>query len=119
MSTPQPSYRRYCKALTLTDDPQLIADYERAHHPDHFWPEITQGMKDVGILNMEIYRYGTVLFMIMDTVPDFDHDRAMRELATKPRQAEWEAYVAQFQQTDANASAKDKWQLLDRIYKME
>ena len=119
MTTTQSSYRRYCKALTLTDDSQLIADYERAHHPDHFWPEITQGMKDVGILNMEIYRYGTVLFMIMDTVPNFDHDRTMQELATKPRQSEWEAYVAQFQQTDANASAKDKWQLLNRIYKME
>ncbi len=111
-------YRRYCKALTLTDNAQLIADYERAHHPDHFWPEITQGMREVGIIGMEIYRYGTVLFMIMDTVADFDHDRAMQSLATKPRQSEWEAHVARFQQTEASASAKDKWQLLDQIYKM-
>jgi L-rhamnose mutarotase len=118
MPSSQPSYRRYCKTLTLTDDPQLIADYERAHHPDHFWPEITRGMQEVGIIDMEIYRYGTVLFMIMDTVADFDHDHAMEVLATKPRQAEWEAYVARFQQTDAKASAKDKWRLLERIYKM-
>ena len=118
MPTDQPAYRRYCKALTLTDDPQLIADYERAHRPEHFWPEITQGMREVGILDMEIYRHGTVLFMIMDTVADFDHERAMQALAAKPRQSEWEAYVARFQQTEADASAKDKWQLLDRIYKM-
>lgn len=117
MSTTQP-YKRYCKALTLTDDSRLIADYERAHHPDHFWPEITQGLREVGIIDMEIYRYGTVLFMIMDTVPNFDHDRAMDELATKPRQSEWEAYVARFQQTSADASAGEKWALLDRIYKL-
>lgn len=96
----------------------MIADYERAHRQEHFWPEITQGMKEVGILDMEIYRYGTVLFMIMDTVVEFDHDRAMQQLAAKPRQSEWEAYVAQFQQTDADASADEKWQLLDRIYTM-
>ncbi|MGB3779585.1 MAG: L-rhamnose mutarotase [Tunicatimonas sp.] len=119
MSTMQPSYRRYCKALTLTDNPELIAEYERVHRPENAWPEITQGMKEVGIIDMEIYRYGTVLFMIMDTVADFNHERAMQELATKPRQSEWEAYVARFQQTEASASAKEKWQLLDRIYKME
>lgn len=119
MSTSQLSHRRFCKALTLTDNPQLIAEYERAHHPDHFWPEITQGMREVGIIDMEIYRYGTVLFMIIEAVADFDHDRAMQKLATKPRQSEWETYVARFQQTDADASANEKWQLLDRIYKME
>ena len=118
MPTTQP-YKRYCKALTLTDDPALIAEYERVHRSENVWPEISQGMKEVGILDMEIYRYGTVLFMIMDTVTDFDHERAMQALAAKPRQSEWEAYVARFQQTDADASAKDKWQLLDRIYKME
>lgn len=45
-------------------------------------------MKEVGILDMEIYLLGTRLFMIMDTVPDFDHDSAMTELAKKPRQSE-------------------------------
>ena len=67
---------------------------------------------------MEIYITGTRLFMIMDTTPGFDHDRAMAELATKPRQAEWEAYVSKFQRTTAEASADEKWQLIERIYKL-
>jgi L-rhamnose mutarotase len=111
-------YKRYCKTLSLKDDAQLIGDYRKVHAPGAAWPEITQGMRDVGIVDMEIYIYGTRLFMIMDTVPDFDHDLAMKELATKPRQAEWEAYVSRFQQSSAEATADQKWQLMERIYKL-
>ena len=112
------NYKRYCKTLSLKNDAQLIEDYKKVHASGAAWPEITQGMKDVGIIDMEIYIYGTRLFMIMDTVPDFDHDKAMTELATKPRQSEWEAYVSRFQQSSAEATADEKWQLMDRIYKM-
>jgi len=113
------SFKRYCKTLALKNDAQLIEDYKKAHAPNAAWPEITQGMKDVGIIDMEIYILGTRLFMIMDTVADFDHDKAMAELATKPRQSEWEAYVSKFQQTSAKATADEKWQLMERIYKLD
>ncbi|WP_340113164.1 L-rhamnose mutarotase [Maribellus mangrovi] len=112
-------YKRYCKALKLEDDLQLIEEYKKVHAPGAAWPEITQGMREVGIIDMEIYLLGNQLFMIMDTIPDFDHDTAMKELATKPRQSEWEAYVSQFQKTSAEASADEKWQLMERIYKMD
>ncbi len=68
---------------------------------------------------MEIYLLGTTLFMIMDTEPDFDHDIAMKKLGSMPRQAEWEATVSKFQKASADASAEEKWQLMERIYKME
>ena len=113
------AHKRYCKTLKLEDDPQLIEEYKKVHAPGAAWPEITQGMREVGILDMEIYLLGNQLFMIMDTVPDFDHESAMKELATKPRQSEWEAYVSQFQKTSAEASADEKWQLMERIYKMD
>lgn len=111
-------YKRYCKTLKLEDDFQLIEAYKKVHAPGACWPEITQGMKDVGIVDMEIYILGTQLFMIMDTIPGFDHNSAMKELAGKPRQSEWEAYVSQFQKTSAEASADEKWQLMERIYKL-
>jgi len=113
------NYKRYCKALKLEDDPQLIEEYKKVHAPGATWPEISQGMREVGILDMEIYILGNQLFMIMDTVPDFNHDKAMKELAQKPRQEEWEAYVSQFQKTSADASADEKWQLMERIYKLD
>lgn len=114
-----PAFNRYCKTLSLKDDAQLIEDYKKVHAPGAAWPEITQGMKDVGIIDMEIYILGTHLFMIMDTVAGFDHDKAMTELATKPCQSEWEAYVSRFQQTSADATADEKWQLMERIYKLD
>jgi L-rhamnose mutarotase len=75
-------------------------------------------MREVGILDMEIYIIKNQLFMIMDTIPDFDQEKAMKELANKPRQAEWEAYVSRFQRTSAEATADEKWQLIERIYKL-
>ena len=113
------AYKRFCKSLKLEDDPHLIEEYKKVHAPNAAWPEITQGMKEVGIIDMEIYLLGNQLFMIMDTIADFDHDKAMTELAKKPRQAEWEAYVSQFQKTSASASADEKWQLMERIYKLD
>jgi len=113
------NYKRYCKTLVLEDNPQLIEEYKKVHLPGNTWPEITLGMIEVGILDMEIYILGTRLFMIMDTLPEFDSDRDMAELASKPRQSEWEAFVSRFQKTSAEASADEKWQLMERIYKLE
>ncbi|SMO54390.1 L-rhamnose mutarotase [Fodinibius sediminis] len=112
-------FKRYCKTLTLKDDPELIEKYKAAHARENFWPEITRGMKEVGILDMELYLLGNRLFMIMDTVPDFDHEKGMEALAQKPRQGEWESFVSQFQQAGKDNSAGDKWRLMERIYEME
>jgi len=104
--------KRYCQTLTLVDDEALIAKYVEAHA--HVWPEVIQGQREVGILDMQIYRRGRSLFMIMDTVDDFERD--MARLATLPRQAEWEAYVAQFQGFVADARSDEKWQRMERIF---
>ena len=113
------SFKRFCKTMELRNDLQLIEEYKKVHAPGSAWPEISQGMKEVGIIDMEIYLLGTRLFMIMETIPEFDHDKAMAELAKKPRQAEWEAFVSKFQKTSGNATADEKWQLVERIYKLD
>jgi L-rhamnose mutarotase len=113
------NFKRYCKTLELKNDPKLIEEYRKMHAPGAGWPEILRGMREVGIIDMEIYLSGCMLFMIMDTVPDFDHDSAMSRLAALPRQAEWEAAMSRFQRTTAGASADEKWKLMDRIFKMD
>ena len=106
--------KRYCQTLKLVDDEQLIAQYVEAHA--HVWPEVIEGQRQVGILDMHIYRKGRNLFMICDTVDGFDWERDMARLAALPRQAEWEAYVAQFQGCDPDAPSSAKWQLMERIF---
>jgi L-rhamnose mutarotase len=112
------TFKRYCKTLELQNNPAMIDEYKKVHSKGAAWPEISQGMLEVGIINMEIFIFKNRLFMIMDTVSDFDHDKAMAELAKKPRQKEWEAFVSHFQKTSSNATADEKWQLMDRIYKL-
>ena len=109
--------KRYCQTLTLVDDPELIEKYCEVH--SHVWPEIIEGQHQVGILSMEIYRHGRQLFMIMDTKDEFDFEKDMARLATLPRQAEWEAYVAEFQGCAADARSDEKWQLCTKIFDSE
>jgi L-rhamnose mutarotase len=112
------SFKRYCKTLELKNDPRLIEEYKKVHSKGNAWPEITRGMLDVGIIDMEIYIQGTRLFMIMDTLPEFDAEKSMARLAEMPRQKEWETFVSKFQKSSADASADEKWQLMERIYKL-
>lgn len=108
--------KRYCQTMDLRDNLELIKKYKEAHDRDHFWDEIKQGIRSVGILEMEIYILGTRLFMIVETPLDFDWDSAMARLATLPRQEEWEAYVAQFQQCNENATSDEKWRMMERMF---
>lgn len=108
--------KRYCQTLDLRDNPELIAEYRRRHSQEHIWKEIPEGIREVGILEMEIYLLGTRLFMIVETPLDFDWDTAMARLGTQPRQAEWEDYMSEFQLVKAGMSSAEKWQLMERIF---
>ena len=108
--------KRSCQTLSLKDNPELIAEYRKRHSQGEVWPETLAAIREVGILEMEIYILGTRLFMIVETPLDFEWDTAMARMATLPRQEEWEAYMAIFQQADAGASSAEKWQLMDRMF---
>lgn len=109
--------KRYCQTLELVDNPELVEKYLEAHR--HVWPEIQKGILSVGILDMQIYAMGTRLFMICDTTDDFDWVKDNARLATLPRQADWEAYVAQFQGCDPDAPSTSKWHLMDKIFELD
>ena len=108
--------KRYCQILTFPDDPKVIKAYIDVH--SHVWPEIKEGIRSVGILDMQIYLHGNTSIMIMETVDDFDWEKDNARLATLPRQAEWEAYVARYQGCDPAARSTEKWQLMEQIFKL-
>lgn len=108
--------KRYCQTLQLKYDPELIAEYRRRHSEGVAWKEIRDGIREVGILEMEIYILGTTLFMIVETPLDFDWDTAMAKLATLPRQAEWEDYMAELQDAQPGATSDQKWKLMERMF---
>ena len=108
--------KRYCQTMDLRDNPELIAEYRRRHSEGEAWQEIIDGIRSVGILEMEIYILGTRLFMIVETPLDFDWDTAMACLAKLPRQQEWEEYMAMFQNCAKDAPSDEKWQMMERMF---
>lgn len=108
--------KRYCQTLDLYDDSQLIAGYVQAHN--HVWNEIKSGIREVGIVDMQIYIHENHLFMIVETTDEFDWERDMARLATLPRQKEWEAYMSNFQVSKSGQSSHEKWQLMEQIFKL-
>jgi L-rhamnose mutarotase len=110
--------QRFCLTLDLKNDSSLISEYEHWHDSRFIWPEIPAGIREAGILGMEIYRYGTRMFMIIEAGPEFDFQRDMAKLAKAPRQEEWEAFVSKFQQQIPGSAPGEKWMRMERIFKM-
>ena len=108
--------KRYVQTMDLKDDPELIAEYKRRHSRTEAWPEIRAGIREVGILDMQIFILGTRLVMIVETPVDFEWDSAMARLAMLPRQQEWEDYMAIFQQCAEGATSDEKWQMMERMF---
>jgi L-rhamnose mutarotase len=108
--------KRYCLALDLVDDPVLIEEYEKYHK--NISEEIRASIRDAGILDMQIYRTGNRLFMIMETEDDFSFEKKNAMDSANPKVQEWEQLMWKYQQALPTAKAGEKWILMDRIFKL-
>ena len=108
---------RYCLALDLRNDPQLIKEYEEYHKK--IWPEIAISIKESGITNMEIYRFQNRLFMIMETTEDFSFEQKQIMDEQNPTVQKWEQMLWRYQQALPGSKEGEKWKLMDKIFEME
>lgn len=106
--------KKYCLALDLKDDPQLIAEYEEYHR--HVWPEILESIRSAGINSLEIYRVSNRLFMIMETNDEFSFEQKNAADAANKRVQEWETLMWKYQQALPIAKPGEKWILMERIF---
>ncbi|HLT06163.1 MAG TPA: L-rhamnose mutarotase [Cyclobacteriaceae bacterium] len=109
--------KRYCLALDLIDDPDSIREYEQYHAPGAAWPEVTQHDIDCGILNIEIFRTGNRMFMILETDDAFSFEKKAEMDAANPHIAKWEELMWKYQLPLPWAKPGQKWILMDRIFK--
>ncbi|MCK7556454.1 L-rhamnose mutarotase [Chitinophaga sedimenti] len=109
--------KRYTLALDLVDDPALIEEYE-IWHKENGWPEVRKSISEAGIENMEIYRTGNRLFMIMETEESFSFERKSDMDAINPKVQEWERLMWKFQQPLPWAGEGQKWVLMNRIFQL-
>ena len=112
MSTP----RQYCLTLTLKEDDELIREYEEYHKPGSVWPEVIDSIREAGILDMQIYRSGLQLIMIMTVSDAFSfEDKALRD-SRNSKVAEWEQLMEKFQNKEQGV--KSKWQAVANIFEL-
>jgi L-rhamnose mutarotase len=105
---------KYCLALDLKNDPRLIEEYEKYHQ--HVWDEIKKSILESGITNMEIYRTGNRLFMIMETKENFSFEKKAAMDNANPKVQEWEELMWKFQQPLPWAKEGEKWILMEKIF---
>ena len=110
--------RQHCLTLALRSDDDLIQEYEAYHRPGGVWPEVIDSIRDAGILDMQIYRSGTLLIMVLIVTESFSFDEKAEMDRDNPRVVEWERLMTRFQDTDAGG-AGDKWQAVSSIFNLQ
>lgn len=108
---------RYCLALDLVDDANSITAYEEWHKK--VWPEIISSITSSGITQMQIYRAGNRLFMIMEVNERFCFEEKAKTDAGNEKVQEWEKLMWQFQQSLPFVQPGEKWVLMNRIFDLE
>lgn len=108
--------KKYCLACDLKDDPALISEYEDYHR--QVWPEILQSITNSGIEQMEIYRVGNRLFMIMQVNETFDFEKKAAADASNEKVQEWEQLMWKYQQALPVAKPGEKWIMMDKIFEL-
>ena len=110
------STKRFCLALDLKDDRQLIAEYELYHR--NVWPEILKSISHAGIQQMEIYRTGNRLMMIIEADESFSFEKKSLADASNPNIQEWEKIMWTYQQALPFAKPGEKWVVMENIFRL-
>lgn len=106
--------KKFCLALDLKNDEKLIAEYEAYHQ--QVWPEILKSIKDSGIKQMEIYRTGNRLFMIIEASEEFTFEKKSMADADNSKVQQWEELMWKYQQSLPGSKPGEKWVLMKKIF---
>lgn len=109
--------KRYCFALDLYDDPELIKGYDEWHK--NVWPEIIDSIRSAGIDNMQIYRINNRLFMIMEVNDKFSFIAKEKSDKANVKVQEWENMMWQFQKPLPFAKPGEKWVIMNEIFSLK
>ena len=108
--------RRYCLTVDMKDDSRLIEEYREYHKA--VWPEVTDCLRETGILDMELYLLGTRLIMVIEVDEKFSFENKARIESGNAKVQEWERLMWKFQNPLPEAKPGEKWVLMDRVFKL-
>lgn len=111
--------QKFCLTLDLIDNPDSIKEYENWHKPGVGWKEVRKNDLDAGITNIEIFRTGNRMFMILETDDDFSFGKKKALDAECSKVQEWETLMWKYQQAIPWAKPGEKWILMEKIFQFE
>jgi len=110
--------QRLTYALDLRDDPEVIAEYEAWHRADKIWPAVVESLRACGLTNLEIFRTGNRLFLIIEAPDEFSPQaKATADAANADVQA-WEQLMWSFQRALPWSGPGQKWVPMQRIFSL-
>ncbi len=108
--------QRYCLALDLVNDTALIAEYQQLHQ--RIWPSVAEHLRNQQVLDMQIWRLGTRLFMVMDTAAGFSFAALERAALANPEVQRWESLMWRFQAPTPWTDPGGKWQPMEQMFSL-
>lgn len=108
--------RRYCLALDLKDDSELIAAYKQYHQ--QVWPEVLDSIRSSGIKTLDIYLTGNRLVMIMEVDETFSFSAKQKMDENNPKVQDWETLMWKYQKALPHAKEGEKWLLMEKIFEL-
>jgi L-rhamnose mutarotase len=108
--------RRFCFALDLKDEPELIERYKWWHRPGGPPSAIVRSLLAADIRELEIWLCGCRLFMVLEAGPNYDPAAKAARDAQDADVLAWERLMWEFQKPLPWAAAGEKWIAAERIY---
>ena len=110
--------KEFAFTVDLKNNPALIEQYKRHHQ--QVWPEVIEGLKKVGVVDMQIFLLGNRLFMHVKAEDGFDPGISFKKYSTlHPKIEEWEHLMDSFQERIVASSEGEKWVMMEKIFQLE
>ena len=110
---------RFCFALDLKNDANLIWHYKALHQQGSVPPAVARSFVRAGIGSLEIYCVRNRLFMVIEANGDFDLNAATGSDSEAIDIRAWEALMERFQQPLPGARQGEKWMAAETIYRFD
>lgn len=105
--------------LDLKDEAEAIAAYDAWHAAGAVPAAVVASIRAAGIRDMQIYRAGNRLVMLLDPGADFDPQAKAARDADDPAVQAWETLMDGFQQAIPSAAPGVKWTPAARIFALD
>lgn len=111
---------RHCFALDLVDETSSIRAYEEWHQPGKTPSEVIAFFRSQGVEDLQIYRTGNRLFMILDLEDKVGMSEFAGAGAANSDMQAWADRMSAFQQSIAAAhSSSPSWVAMSKLFNLK